>query len=259
MKAATNSAIYEGTTTHVRRKPFEHRLQYGLFSLLVDLDELDELARMPFFSHNRTNLVSFFDQDHGARDGGDLREWITAKLETSGVDGTPGRIRLLCLPRIAGYEFNPLTVWFVDDAAGAPRWILYEIHNTFGEAHSHLVEVDESDDHRHGFRKEFFVSPFFDVEGGYRVRISQPGERISVAITYEVEDETVFTATLAGRRVPLTSKSLLGATVRYPLITFKIMAAIHWEAAKLWVKGARYRKRPAAPVDEVSVATKMAA
>ena len=81
MKAATNSAIYEGTTTHVRRKPFEHRLQYGLFSLLVDLDELDELARMPFFSHNRTNLISFFDQDHGARDGGDLREWITAKLE----------------------------------------------------------------------------------------------------------------------------------------------------------------------------------
>jgi len=259
MKAATNSAIYEGTTTHVRRKPFEHRLQYGLFSLLVDLDELDELALMTFFSHNKTNLISFFDQDHGARDGSDLREWITAKLDTSGFDGAPGRIRLLCLPRIAGYEFNPLTVWFIDDEAGAPRWILYEIHNTFGEAHSHLVELDESDHHRHGFRKEFFVSPFFDVEGGYRVRISQPAERISVVITYEAEDETVFTATLAGQRVPLTSKSLLGATVRYPLITFKIMAAIHWEAAKLWVKGARYRKRPAVPVDEVSVATKMAA
>ena len=259
MTGVTHSAIYEGRTTHVRRKPFEHRLQYGLFSLLVDLDELDDLARMAFFSHNRTNLISFFDQDHGARDGGDLRTWITAKLESGGFDAPPGRIRLLCLPRIAGYEFNPLTVWFIDDDAGDPRWILYEIHNTFGEAHSHLVEVDPDLRHEHGFRKEFFVSPFFDVEGGYRVRISQPGERISVAITYEVEQETVFTASLAGRRLPLTSKTLLSSTIRYPLVTFKVMAAIHWEAAKLWVKGARYRKRPQAPVEEVSVSTRMAA
>jgi uncharacterized protein len=254
-----NSAIYEGTTTHVRRKPIRHRLQYGLFSLLIDLDELDDLGSLRFFSHNRTNLVSFFDEDHGARDGGDLRQWITAELAEAGIHETPGRIRLLCLPRIAGYEFNPLTIWFIDDEGGEPRWILYEIHNTFGEAHSHLVEVNGSDRHRHGFRKEFYVSPFFDVEGGYRVTISQPGARISIAITYEVDDETVFTATLAGRRIPLTSKTLLGAVIRYPLITFKVMAAIHWEAAKLWLKGARYRRRPAPPVDSVSVPTKLAA
>ena len=165
----------------------------------------------------------------------------------------------MCLPRIAGYEFNPLTVWFIDDGAGDPRWILYEIHNTFGEAHSHLVEVDPGDRHEHGFRKEFFVSPFFDVEGRYRVRVSQPAERISIAITYEVDGETVFTAGLAGRRLPLTARTLLGATIRYPLVTFKVMAAIHWEAAKLWLKGARYRKRPQAPVEEVSVSTRMAA
>ena len=252
MTAVTNSVIYEGTTTHVRRKPFEHRLQYGLFSLLIDLDELDELARMRFFSHNRTNLISFFDKDHGARDGGDLRTWFTSELSKAGFDEIPGRIRLLCLPRIAGYGFNPLTVWFIDDTAGDPRWILYEIHNTFGEAHSHLVEVDGNDHHRHGFRKEFFVSPFFNVEGGYRVRITQPGRRLSVAITYEVSDEKVFTATLAGRRLPLTPKTLLGATIRYPLVTFKIMGAIHWEAARLWLKGATYRKRPAPPVETVS-------
>ena len=252
MTAVTNSAIYEGTTTHVRRKPFEHRLQYGLFSLLIDLDELDELARMRFFSHNRTNLISFFDKDHGARDGGDLRTWIVSEMRKAGFDETPGRIRLLCLPRIAGYEFNPLTVWYIDDTAGDPRWILYEIHNTFGEAHSHLLEVDGNDHHRHGFRKEFFVSPFFDVEGGYRVRITQPGRRLSVAITYEVSDEKVFIATLAGRRLPLTPKTLLGATIRYPLVTFKIMGAIHWEAARLWLKGATYRKRPAPPIESVS-------
>ena len=254
-----NSAIYEGTTTHVRRQPFEHRLQYGLFSLLIDLDELGDLADLRFFSHNRKNLISFFDEDHGGRDGADLRTWIASELERGGFEDSPGRIRLLCLPRIAGYEFNPLTVWFIDDMSGAPRWILYEIHNTFGEAHSHLVEVDGTDRHRHGFRKEFFVSPFFDVEGGYRVRITQPRDRLSVSITYVIDEETVFTATLSGKRLPLTSKTLLGATIRYPLITFKVMGAIHWEAAKLWLKGARYRKRPPAPVDAVSVSTKMAA
>lgn len=260
MTVVSNSAIYEGTTTHVRRKPVHHRLQYGLFSLLIDLDELDDLGSLRFFSHNRTNLVSFFDEDHGARDGSDLRTWISRELTAAGYQGTPGRIRLLCLPRIIGYEFNPLTVWFIDDAGGNPRWILYEIHNTFGEAHSHLVELEEANGkHRHGFRKEFFVSPFFDVEGGYRVTISQPDDRMSIAITYEIDDETVFTASLSGRRIPLTSKTLLGAVVRYPLVTFKVMAAIHWEATKLWLKGARYRKRPAPPVDSVSLETKLAA
>lgn len=259
MTSIVNSAIYEGTTTHVRRKPFEHRLQYGLFSLLVDLDELESLANLIFFSHNRKNLISFHDEDHGARDGSDLRIWITHEMARAGFDESPGRIRLLCLPRIAGYEFNPLTIWFIDDTAGSPRWILYEIHNTFGEAHSHLVELDGNSLHRHGFRKEFFVSPFFDVEGAYRVRITQPEGRLFVAITYVVGGETVFAATLAGKRLPLTSRTLLGATIRYPLITFKVMGAIHWEAAKLWLKGARYRKRPAAPVDAVSASTKMAA
>jgi DUF1365 family protein len=257
--AVSNSAIYEGTTTHVRRKPIRHRLQYGLFSLLIDLDELDDLGSLRFFSHNRINLVSFFDEDHGARDGSDLRAWITGKLAQADISEQPGRIRLLCLPRIAGYEFNPLTVWFIDDTRGEPRWILYEIHNTFGEAHSHLVEVEGREKHRHGFRKEFFVSPFFDVEGGYRVRISQPSNRMSIAIAYEIDDETVFTASLTGRRIPLSSKTLLGALIRYPLVTFKVMAAIHWEAAKLWFKGARYRKRPAPPVDSVSLPTKLAA
>lgn len=253
------STIYEGMTTHVRWKPFEHRLKYGLFSLLLDLDELAELEQIRFFSHNRINLVSFFDKDHGARDGRDLRDWITGELSKAGIREVPGRIRLLCLPRIAGYEFNPLTVWFIDGVDESPRWILYEIHNTFGEAHSHLVAVDGSDQHRHGFRKELFVSPFFDVEGGYRVRISQPGERLSITITYEIEGERVFAATLTGRRVPLESKTLLAALVRYPLVTFKVMGAIHWEAAKLWVKGARYRKRPTAPVDALTIETRVVA
>lgn len=252
-----NSAIYQGMTTHVRSKPFEHRLQYGLFSLLVDLDELDDLERIRLFSYNRPGIVSFFDKDHGPRDGSALRSWISGQLLAAGIDEEVGRVRLLCLPRIAGYEFNPLTVWFIDGSGGLPRWILYEIHNTFGEAHSHLVEVDEPDRHRHTFSKEFYVSPFFDVEGSYKVQVSQPGERLSISIAYQVEEETVFTAVLAGQRVPMTSKTLLRALIRYPLVTIKVMAAIHWEASILWFKGARYRKRPQAPSNSVSISTRI--
>lgn len=253
------SAIYEGTTTHIRRKPIEHRLQYGLFMLLVDIDTLDDLDRIPFFSHNRGNVVSFHDRDHGPRNGRDLRRWITDEIRTAGFDDAVGRVRLLCLPRIVGYQFNPLTVWFIDSPDGTPRWILYEIHNTFGEAHSHLVEVDADDVQRHSFDKEFFVSPFFDVEGAYRVRITQPGERLSISITYEIDGEVVFVATLTATRSPLTARNLLSAVVQYPLVTFKVMAAIHWEAAKLWLKGARYRSRTEVPDDPVSTVTRKAA
>lgn len=249
----TESAIYEGVITHTRRQPVRHRLRYGLFSLLVDLDDLPQLERIPIFSHNRWNIVSFHDADHGPRDGMDLRRWISDELRRAGYDEEPSRVRLLCLPRIAGYEFNPLTVWFIDAPDRGPRWILYEIHNTFGEAHSHLVEVDGDGEHRHGFHKEFFVSPFFDVAGAYRVRISQPGGRLSIAIAYEVEGDVVFTATLAANRIPLTTRTLAGALIRYPLITVRVMAAIHWEAAKLWIKGARYRTRPPSPANAVSV------
>lgn len=250
------SAIYEGLVTHVRWQPFTHRMRYGLFSMLLDLDELDRLTAIPFFSHNRGNLVSFYDRDHGPRDGSSLRDWIGSEMAKAGITERPGRIRLLCLPRILGYQFNPLTVWFMDDESGDPRWLLYEIHNTFGEAHSHLADLQTGrDDHR--FAKRFHVSPFFDVSGDYWVRITEPGPRLSVVIEYSDGGERVLTATLIAQRRPLTTGRLLVALVRYPLLTFKVMAAIHFEGARLWVKGARYRRRPAPPLDAVSTSTNM--
>jgi hypothetical protein len=253
------SAIYEGTVTHMRWKPMQHRLQFGLFSLLLDLDELPRLSRIPFFSHNRKNLVSFYDRDHGPRDGSDLRRWITAEMETAGIEDPLGAIRVLVIPRILGYQFNPLTVWFIEGENATLRWVLYEIHNTFGDAHSHLVEVADERIHEHGFAKEMHVSPFFAVEGDYRVRIGSPGDRFTMSIEYRTEGTRAMTAALRGDRLPLTASNLLGAVVRYPLLTFRVMAAIHWEAAKLWAKGAVFRKRPAPPVDAVSIPTRIAA
>jgi len=253
------SAIYEGTVTHIRWKPMQHRLQFRLFSLLVDLDELDQLTRIPFFSYNRNNLVSFHDRDHGPRDGSNLRDWITTEMRHAGVEGSLGGIQILIIPRILGYQFNPLTVWFIDHEGGGLRWVLYEIHNTFGDAHSHLVEVGDDRVHDHGFAKEMHVSPFFSVEGDYRVRIGSPAERFTMAIEYRTEDSRAMTASLRGDRLPLTSRELIGAVTRYPVLTFRIMAAIHWEAAKLWVKGAVFRRRPTPPVDAVSIPTRIAA
>ena len=247
-----SSAIYTGIVTHVRWKPFVHRLRFGLFSMLLDLEEIDHLTRIPFFSRNRFNLVSFHDGDFGPRDGSDLRIWLTGEMAAAGIAGEPGRIRLLSLPRILGYQFNPLTVWFVDDDAGELRWILYEIHNTFGESHSHLVELSGSDRFEHGFAKELFVSPFFDVDGAYRVRIKRPDDTLSIVIDYETEGTKAMTATLRGERSPFTGRDLLSAVIRYPLVTLKVIAGIQWEAAKLWVKGARYRRRPEPPAEEVS-------
>ncbi len=254
-----NSAIYTGIVTHVRWKPFLHRLRFGLFALLLDLDEVDGLVRIPFFSRNHFNLVSFHDADFGPRDGSDLRAWLTGEMAAAGRDDVPGRIRLLSLPRILGYQFNPLSVWFVDDGAGRLRWILYEIHNTFGESHSHLVEVSGSERFHHGFAKELFVSPFFDVEGGYRVRIKEPGDTLSIVIDYETDGTKALTATLRGGHRPFTGRNLLAAVVAYPLVTFKVIAGIHWEAAKLWAKGARYRRRPEPPAEAVSVELRRAA
>lgn len=254
------SAIYEGIVTHMRWKPMRHRLQFGLFSMLLDLDELDWLSRkIPFFSRNRPNLVSFYDRDHGPRDGSGLRPWITTEMQRAGIAETPSGIRLLVIPRILGYQFNPLTVWFLDDASGRLRWVLYEIHNTFGDAHSHLVEVGDDAEHRHGFEKEMHVSPFFAVEGDYHVRIGTPADRFSMVIEYRTDGERAMTASLRGDRAPLTSRRLLGALVRYPLLTFRVMAAIHWEAVKLWLKGAVFHRRPEAPVDSVSTPTRIAA
>ena len=249
------SAIYEGIVGHLRRRPFHYRFRYPLFSLLLDLDEIDALAeRIAFFSHNRTNLVSFHDNDHGPRDGSSLRSWLESEMRTLGIVDRPGAIRVLCLPRILGYAFNPLTVWFIDDGNGTLRWVLYEIHNTFGESHSHFAVFGNGD---HRFLKRLHVSPFFDVSGGYRVRISEPAERFSLVIEYRDGEDLALTATLTARRSPLRSTHLVAALARYPFVTVKVIAAIYLQAATLWLKGARYRRHPQPPLDAVSPSTNM--
>ena len=233
-----------------------HALRYRTYSVLFDLDEIDELvANTRLLSHNRWNLFSLHDRDFGPRDGSPLGPWIDDILRSADIHLEGGSIQIIGFPRLLGYTFNPLTIWLCHHSDGSLRAVLYEIHNTFGHSHSHLVPIDPTNPgpYRHGFDKELHVSPFFDQAGRYTFLLRPPADRFSVSIDYEVAGEPMLTATMSATRRPLTSSSLLRAFFTHPLLTVKITFGIHWHALRLWLKGTRYRPIPAPPPTAVSV------
>ena len=251
-----NSALFVGKVSHRRKAPIEHRLRYRTYSLLIDLDEIDALAgRLKLLSRNRWNLFGIHDRDHGARDGSEMRAWFEQQSQRAGIDVTGGRVEVLLYPRLLGYTFNPLTIWFGYRADGSLGVVLYEIHNTFGHSRSHLVPIDGEAPHRHRFDKDLHVSPFFDREGSYSFTLRPPGPRFSVSIDYATADEELLTATMVGERRALTDRGLARVFFTHPLLTLKIIGGIHWQAFRLLLKGARYRPVPEPPDTRVSVET----
>ncbi|MEK9661167.1 MAG: DUF1365 domain-containing protein [Alphaproteobacteria bacterium] len=247
---ALRSCLYEGKVMHRRFAP-AHRFSYRLFWMLIDLDELKTLDRtLPLFAVNRAAPVAFHERDHGPRDGSPLRAWIDEQLAAAGLNLGGGPVRILCLPRILGYTFNPLSVWFCHDRAGRLGAVLYEVSNTFGERHSYLFPVRNGNGEAvapHGCDKAFYVSPFTDMATRYAFRLVPPADAMSLHIRQSGGVDDVLVATMAGRRIALTGRSLAGALVRHPLVTLKVMAAILWQAGRLWRKGARPRVRPVPP------------
>lgn len=248
------SALYVGKVGHTRLRPFRHGFEYRVYTLLLDLDELPEVSRsLRLFSHNRFNLFGLADRDHGARDGTGLRAWVNEQLDAAGVDLAGGPVRLLSFPRVLGYTFDPLTIWYCYHADGSLRAVLHEVKNTFGEQHTYLIRVDEDLSHR--FAKEFFVSPFMDMEATYAFAMSVPGERLSVGITQSDDDGDLLRASIRASRLQLSDRNLMRLFVTHPLLTLKVIAAIHWQGFRLWRKGAPYRRRPAPPPHPVTVVT----
>lgn len=231
-------------------------MRYRVFSLFIDLDDLPGLARrLRLFAHNRFGLFSFFDRDHGSGDGAPLRVWVDGTLARAGLAPDGGAIRLLCYPRILGYVFNPLSVYYCHRRSGALMAMVYEVNNTFGQRHSYVipVEASEAGEIRQSCDKHFYVSPFMAVAGRYHFRLDPPDERLSVAIDYRDENGLLLHAGFAGRRVPLSDRALARAFFKYPLMTMKVMAGIHWEAAKLWRKRVPLVKQPPPPPFPVTV------
>ena len=238
------SSIYNGTVIHKRFKPKIHFFKYQVFSLLIDLSELKILdQKISFFSYNSFNLISFFDKDHGDRDGSSLFEWVKKNLKENKIISENIKIKLLCYPRIFGYVFNPLSVFYVYDKNEELISILYEVKNTFGEQHTYIFKVENNNLLQHNCEKKFHVSPFIEMDCNYFFRILKPTEKISVIIDQYQSNEKILYASQDGIRRDFTSSELIRSYLKHPLMTFKIIIAIHFEAFKLWTKGIRYIKK----------------
>ena len=265
-----SSALYVGEVAHRRVHGIDHALRYGLYMLLLDIDAAERRIRpLRWLTHGRFGLMSFSPRDHGDRSATPLRTQIETHLTAAGVDLEGGAIRLLTMPRILGYGFNPLSVYFCHHADGTLAALLYEVTNTFHERHSYLValpspppsgegdhEVVEGDRPtvvRQTTEKTFFVSPFMDMDLTYDFTVRPPGEAVSVVVAVRKGDQPILTATFAGRRRPLTDRDLVRAWITHPLLTWKVMWGIHWEAARGMLKGARYRNRDTPPAHPVTV------
>lgn len=252
----TGSALYLGSVLHVRVKPRHHRLRYRIFSLLLDLDEIDTLdRRLCLFARNRFNLFSFHDRDYGDASGSPLKTQVEQLLAAAGLEPDGGAVRLLTMPRLLGYAFNPLNIYFCHRRNGALLAVLYEVNNTFGQRHSYLIPVEAGAEYplRQSAEKRFYVSPFMDMDLGYVFHLHPPTETLRIAILASDAQGPVLSAVHQAVRRELTDRELLRSFLTHPLLTLKVIAGIHWEALRIWTKGISLRPRPPAPEMPVSI------
>ncbi len=247
-----------GQTFHGRRGEIANAFRYSVDYVLLDAERSPEAPGL--FRRNRRGLTSLWDADHGGPRGhGRGAAWAREVLEANGLDA-PGRLLLLAQPRVLGHVFNPVSFWLCHDGEGTLRVVIAEVTNTFGDRHSYLVHHEDlAPITRHdelAARKIFHVSPFQPIEGGYSFRFDIRPEKIGIWIDYsrgnaETEGGGLI-ATLTGPRRPLTNRAILAAALRRPFGSRRVLALIHWQALKLFLKGARYHRRPAPPAEEVS-------
>jgi len=257
MSAAIDTAcVYSAAVMHERFTTAQYRFRYRIFSVLLDIDGLEQsVASTRLFSLNRFNLLSFHAADHLPPGETNLRSWAERVLAKGGVDGSRLNIRLLCFPRLLGWVFNPLSLWYCETPEGRPAAVIAEVRNTFGERHCYLLKPQAGEKDwplRQRHAKEFHVSPFIDMQAEYAFRLSRPDERLGVLIREYEGDRLMLVASQTGSRRPFTDRQLFLQVLRVPLQTLKVLAAIHWQALKIWAQGARFHRKPAPPIEEVS-------
>jgi len=247
---AAPGEICTGEVVHKRVYPTEHKLKYRVFSLLLDVDKLsDTTENLGFFSLDRFNLFSLDQLQHGYRDDRSISKFAWDQMRKLGLESEVQRIEMLFYPRILGFAFNPLTVYLCRSADETLRAVIYEVRNTFGGNLTYVMPA--GDGHHETFTqrttKEFYVSPFNKISGDYRFHIRAQPSEITVGVALVDSGKPVLRTHFRGQRKPLTDGALLRAFFKYPLMTLKIVAGIHWEAAKLWRKGLNVQNGPVHP------------
>ena len=236
-----SSCIYSGYVTHERYKPKKHFFSYNTFSLLIDLEEVKLIdKKIKFFSYNKFNILSFYNIDHGPRNGTSLIKWVKKILKKNKIYIGSGSIKLLCYPRFFGYVFNPLSIFYCYDEKSKLKAILYEVKNTFNEQHTYVFKTKSSSNLiLHKCDKKFYVSPFMEMKTFYNFRLPKPSQKINVLIKQSDNKNTLLIARQVGKRVKLNSKNLFLEFLKHPFMSFKVIMAIHFEAFRLWIKGVK--------------------
>jgi DUF1365 family protein len=244
--------LYAGRIAHIRHTPFRHRFDYKMYMMAVDVDRIDEVAaHSKLFSHNKIGLMSLADKDHGFRDGRSLRAYAESALGNQGLSAYADKIVFVTMPRLLGYAFNPISFYFCSDAAGNLGAVLHQVKNTFGDQVGYLMPVNGPGIIRQSAPKKMHVSPFFDMNGGYRFALTPPGEKLTVSIQYGDKAQKRMTATMVLEARPFTDASVLRLLAQMPLAPMKVMMAIHFQALKLFLRGAKFHKIPAQPHETI--------
>jgi len=238
-----NSCLYECTVMHRRLAPKKHEFVYRIFLFLFDLDELPEIERrVPFFSVNAPNLYSLRDEDYFQFHSRGIRKNLETFLATQNLPVRPARVQLLTLPQLLGYTFNPVSVFFCFDEKDRPLTSVIQVGNTFGELKPYLVPCDPAGTGFHiRVAKNYYVSPFSELDLEFDFRFDPPGRRLRLAIDDYRGGERVLISTVTGAREELTTANLMRFSIRFPLVTLKVIFLIHWEALRLWLKKIPFR------------------
>lgn len=244
------ATLHHGVVAHTRHTPFQYGFSYRLWMLSLDIDRIGDI-RSWLFGHNRRRLVALYDRDHGARDGSALRPWVERELHRAGLGPCGARIRLMAMPRVFGFTFNPISFFFCYTADGRLGAVVHQVKNTFGDQIAYVLPVSDDDDARirQATAKRLHVSPFFDLAGGYQFTFTPPdfapgGTPFRLAIRYATADVPRLTATMDLAPVGFSNRALARLLVLLPAVTLKVVAAIHWQALRLWLRGARFHSRP---------------